>query len=230
MGYGVIGGIGLGIGYIAPVSTLVRYFPDRRGLATGLAIMGFGFGALIYGPLMAWMLAKISAGAMFCILGGWYMLIMVSVAQYLKKPAYDPAGEAANSTNPAGIVGQLTVKEALRTPQFYGLWVMLFINVTCGIAVISAASPLLQEKVGMNAIEAAGVVGILGLFNGLGRILWASASDMLGRVQTLLSLFYATAGRVCDASNLSHAWFSGRALPNYYVLWGRICHYPCIYR
>ncbi|TVR12571.1 MAG: MFS transporter [Planctomycetota bacterium] len=188
IGYGVLGGIGLGIGYIAPVSTLVRYFPDRRGLATGLAIMGFGLGALLYGPIMAWLLQG-HAAIMFYVLGGWYMLVMVGVAQYLKKPA-DPADDPARATTArVADLEQLGVAQAVRTPRFYLLWLMLFINVACGIAIISSASPLLEDGFGMDNVAAAGIVGLMGLFNGVGRLLWASASDYLGRANTYLAFF-----------------------------------------
>lgn len=196
IGYGFLGGIGLGIGYISPVSTLVRYFPERRGLATGLAIMGFGLGALIYGPIMAWLLGRTDSGVAtagsasltFWSLGIWYMLVMVGVAQYLKKP--DDPGASASSTRRGGPdLEQLTASEALRTPRFYLLWLMLFINISCGIAIISSASPLLQKGFEMDAVKAAGIVGLMGLFNGGGRLLWASASDYLGRANTYLIFF-----------------------------------------
>lgn len=190
VGYGLLGGMGLGVGYIAPVSTLVRYFPRNRGLATGMAIMGFGFGALLYGPLMAWLLEHYHPMVLFYVLGPWFGLVMVGVSQYLKKPPLDEAAaNGADKRAASGQLGQLTVLEAIKRPQFFGLWLMIYVNVTCGIAVISAASPMLQENVGMNAMTAAGVVGLLGLFNGLGRIGWATISDWLGRTTTYALIF-----------------------------------------
>ena len=189
LGYGVIGGIGLGVGYISPVSTLVKYFPDRRGLATGLAIMGFGLGSLIYGPLMATFLEKFHPSTMFYALGCWYMLVMVGVAQYLKKPEGDSGNTGKYAVKGNGDLAQMGVGEAVRTPRFYLLWLMIFINVSCGIAIISAASPLLQSNLGMTAVEAAAIVGLMGLFNGGGRLVWASASDYLGRSNTYLAFF-----------------------------------------
>jgi OFA family oxalate/formate antiporter-like MFS transporter len=197
LAYGVFGGVGLGLGYITPVSTLVKWFPDRRGLATGLAIMGFGFGALIFGPIMAKLFVAISIPSTFYALGVLYFVVMNLSAWYLEPPekGWLPMGMRASEKGAAKVsvkadLAQMTAKEALGTPRFYYLWLMLFINVTCGIAVISAASPMLQEILGMSAASAAAVVGLNGLFNGVGRIFWASLSDKLGR-STVYSVFFA---------------------------------------
>ena len=191
--YGVLGGIGLGLGYITPVSTLVKWFPDRRGLATGLAIMGFGFGALVFGPLMAYLFVEISIPNTFYLLGGIYLVVMNLSASYLEAP---PAGWSPTSMDKAkrkkeikSDLAQLTAMESLHTARFYFLWLMLFINVSCGIAVISAASPMLQELVGLSATEAAAIVGFIGFFNGAGRLLWASLSDKIGRDNTYSAFF-----------------------------------------
>lgn len=200
LGYGVLGGIGLGIGYITPVSTLVKWFPDRRGMATGLAIMGFGFGAMIGGPLFNLIIESfgIANGGIaytWFIMGTVYLVIMLASASYLERP---PAGWLPESLKHAVETGekqlvqdisQLTANEAVKTGPFYGLWVMMFINISCGIGVIYAASPLAQETIGLSAAEAAAVVGLMSLFNGLGRIGWASLSDVLGRGYTYLSFF-----------------------------------------
>ncbi|TVR42172.1 MAG: MFS transporter [Planctomycetota bacterium] len=192
IGFGVLGGIGLGVGYISPVSTLVKYFPDRRGLATGLAIMGFGLGSLVYGPIMAYLLGSHHPAVMFWVLGAWYMVVMVGVAQYLKKPADLAPGTAQVYTvKRRPDLAQMGVREATGTLRFYLLWAMLFINVACGIAIISSASPLLEnpKTFGLDKVQAAGIVGLMGLFNGIGRLLWASASDYLGRANTYLIFF-----------------------------------------
>lgn len=185
--YGIIGGIGLGIGYIAPVSTLVKWFPDRRGLATGLAIMGFGFASLISGPASEYLITKVGIPHTFFILGSIYFIIMTLSALYLAPPPKDwqPKGFIqAKETNKLKIkqdLAQLTAQEAIKTRRFWMLWFMLFINITCGIAIISVASPMAQEITAMTALAAATMVGIMGLFNGAGRIFWAFLSDYIGR-------------------------------------------------
>ena len=198
LGYGVIGGIGLGVGYICPVSTLVKWFPDRRGLATGLAIMGFGFGALLASSLIQFMIGAIGISSTFFVLGASYFVIMFSSAQYLAPPpeGWVPEGLKNKSDKPTKAkikadLAQLTSIEALGTVRFYYLWIMLFINITCGIAVISVASPLSQEIAGLTPAAAAAMVGAMGLFNGIGRIGWASFSDIIGR-PTTYTIFFAS--------------------------------------
>ncbi|EGK13559.1 MFS family major facilitator transporter, oxalate:formate antiporter [Desmospora sp. 8437] len=193
--YGVLGGIGLGVGYIAPVSTLVKWFPDRRGLATGLAIMGFGFASLISSPIMARLIGSVGIANTFYLLGGLYFILMFFSSRYLSPPPKDwlPAGfkekvDAGKSPVKRDIA-QLTANQAVRTRRFYFLWLMLFINVTCGIAIISVASPVAQEIAGMSALSAATMVGLMGLFNGIGRIGWASFSDYIGRPATYTAFF-----------------------------------------
>ncbi len=191
--YGALGGIGLGVGYIAPVSTLVKWFPDRRGLATGLAIMGFGFAAAIASPVMDSLIKSLGTANTFYILGASYFLIMVVSSLYLEKPPEDwaPEGfkEKQKKSKRSGDLSQLTANEAIKTSRFYYLWLMLFINVTCGIAILSAAKPLAQESIGLTTTEAAALVGVLGIFNGLGRIGWASISDYIGRPNTYTTFF-----------------------------------------
>ncbi|MGG1600147.1 L-lactate MFS transporter [Paenibacillus naphthalenovorans] len=192
--YGVLGGIGLGVGYIAPVSTLVKWFPDRRGLATGLAIMGFGFAAAISSPIMNSFIQSVGTAKTFYILGAAYFLLMLVSSLYLEKPpaGWMPAGfqeKVKASKSRYTDLSQLTANEAIKTSRFYYLWIMLFINITCGIAILSAAKPLAQESIGLSVTEAAALVGVLGLFNGLGRIGWASVSDYIGRPNTYTTFF-----------------------------------------
>ncbi|MBW8189601.1 OFA family MFS transporter [Neiella marina] len=200
LGYGVLGGIGLGIGYITPVSTLVKWFPDRRGLATGLAIMGFGFGAMIGAPIFNYIIesfgvANNGIANTWFIMGVVYIVIMMSSALYLERPpeGWMPAHmkEAIDSGKQKKVedLSQQTANEAVKTGPFWGLWVMMFINISCGIGVIYSASPLAQESIGLSPAEAAAVVGLMSLFNGLGRIGWASFSDVLGRGQTYMTFF-----------------------------------------
>jgi MFS transporter, OFA family, oxalate/formate antiporter len=195
--YGMIAGIGLGVGYITPVSTLVKWFPDRRGLATGLAIMGFGFASLISSPIMNKLIVQYGISNTFYILGATYFVIIFCSAQYLAPPkeGWVPKGmEAITKKSGAKKIKedlrQLTANEAVKTRQFWALWVMLFINVTCGIAILSVASPMAQELVGISAAGAATMVGIMGLFNGSGRIVWATISDYIGR-PNVYTLFFA---------------------------------------
>lgn len=198
LGYGVLGGIGLGVGYITPVSTLMKWFPDRRGMATGLAIMGFGFGALLGGPVIGWLIGTVGLANTFWTLAAVYFVVMMASAQYISPPpkGWMPKGMAAFAAGTGRVAGamktdlaQMTAREAVRTPRFYLLWVMLFINVTCGIAVLSVASPMAQEIAGMTGAQAATMVGLLGLFNGIGRIGWASFSDVIGRPATFVIFF-----------------------------------------
>lgn len=193
--YGALGGIGLGIGYIAPVSTLVKWFPDRRGLATGLAIMGFGFAAAISSPIMEMLITSVGIEQTFYILGASYLTIMVLSSLYLEKPqeGWMPAGFQekldTGKVQRKMDLAQLTANEAVKTKRFYYLWFMLFINVTCGIAILSAAKPLAIESIGMTTIQAAALVGVLGIFNGLGRLGWATISDFIGRPNTYTAFF-----------------------------------------
>lgn len=192
--YGIIGGIGLGIGYITPVSSLVKWFPDRRGMATGLAIMGFGFGSLIASPIILWLITSFGLGNAFIILGVVYLVVMLLSAQYLAKPPVDwvPEGmkvQEEKKTIKKQDLEELTANEAIKTPRFYYLWLMLFINITCGISIISVASPMAQDVASMTAVAAASMVGIIGLFNGVGRIAWASISDFIGRPRVYMAFF-----------------------------------------
>lgn len=185
--YGVIGGVGLGVGYITPVSTLVKYFPHNRGFATGLAIMGFGFAALIAGPLMQYLTAAYSLVQTFQILGVAYIIIMTLSSLYLKPPTTATTTTVADSKDGAktetpkkSIFNRgMNAHEAMKTWQFSALWWIFFINITCGIGLLAVASPMAQEIVGMNATEAASMVGIIGLLNGLGRIGWSTISDYI---------------------------------------------------
>ena len=195
LGYGVLAGIGLGVGYIAPVSTLVKWFPDRRGLATGLAIMGFGFAALVSSPIIQRLVVSLGLERTFYLLAAAYFAIMFVCSQYLAPPppGWAPQGSGVQSSLAKQFSAQrrieLRANQAVKTRRFYGLWFMLFVNVTCGIAVISVASPLGQEAAGMTASQAATMVGLIGLFNGGGRIIWATLSDYIGRPNTYTVFF-----------------------------------------
>ncbi|MCP3026394.1 OFA family MFS transporter [Halobacillus sp. A5] len=187
--YGVLAGIGLGIGYITPVSTLVKWFPDRRGLATGLAIMGFGFSAMIASPIMAGLIDSVGIPATFFLLGIVYFVLMMASALYLERPPEGYMEEFIVEKKKTPDLSQLTANEAVKTRRFWFLWVMLFINITCGIAILSVASPIAQEIAGLSAGAAAAMVGVMGFFNGAGRITWASISDYMGRPNVYTTFF-----------------------------------------
>lgn len=189
--YGVIGGIGLGTGYITPVSTLVKWFPNNRGLATGLAIMGFGFASLIAGPVMQLLIAKYGLINNFIILGCIYMVIMTASSLYLEPPKVPAVTEvkAKLASLPENNQAQYTVNEAMKTWHFYALWWIFFTNITCGIGLLAVASPMAQEVIQMTPLAAASMVGIIGLLNGLGRIVWSTISDYIGRRNTYIMFF-----------------------------------------
>lgn len=182
--YGVIGGIGLGIGYITPVSTLVKWFPKQRGLATGFAIMGFGFASLIAGPVIERLIAALPLYFVPIVMGIVYIAVMVFSSLQFSLPTEADAEQPSRD-----YFTGLSASEALKTWQFKALWLILFINIFCGIAIISIASPLAQEFIGMSASSAAVMVGVMGLFNGLGRILWSALSDYIGRPLTYALFF-----------------------------------------
>ena len=191
--YGVVGGIGLGVGYITPVSTLVKWFPNNRGLATGLAIMGFGFASLIAGPVMQILIAKYGLINNFLILGCVYFVVMVASAIYLEPPktTVDTSALTKHAVNQPTVTGpQYTAKEAMHTWKFAALWWIFFTNITCGIGLLAVASPMAQEVIKMSPLEAASMVGIIGLLNGGGRIAWSTLSDYIGRRNTYV-LFFA---------------------------------------
>ncbi len=216
LGYGVIGGIGLGIGYISPVSTLIKWFPDRPGLATGMAIMGFGGGALIASPLSTKLMSVFDSGfdpadtssvastsalsSTFLTLGVVYLVFMLIGAALVRVPPGH--GEDDTVVPQPGRNGALvTAKQAIRTPQFAFLWIVLFCNVTAGIGILEQAAPMIQDffrgsngESSVSAAEAAGFVGMLSLANMAGRFVWSSLSDVIGRRPTYMMYLGVGAG------------------------------------
>lgn len=200
LGYGVLGGCGLGLGYISPVKTLITWFPDRPGMATGMAIMGFGGGAMIASPLSVWLMQYFSSPtdvgvqSTFVTMGLVYMVFMLVGATIVRVPpkGWAPEGYVAPA-QPKKLVttSHVHVDEALKTPQFYLLWGVLCLNVTAGIGVLGQASAMSQEMFPgqITAAAAAGFVGLLSLFNMLGRFFWASTSDYIGRRNTYMIFF-----------------------------------------
>lgn len=188
--YGVIGGLGLGSGYVTPVSTIIKWFPDKRGLATGLAIMGFGFAAMLTGPVAQNLIASVGLEKTFYILGTFYFVVMIISAQFIRKPNSSKESVSLEEKGIRITTGpELTANQAVKTKSFVLLWFMFFINITCGIGLVSAASPMAQEMTGMSAATAAVMVGIIGLFNGFGRLIWATLSDFIGRPVTFSAIF-----------------------------------------
>ncbi|WBS99362.1 OFA family MFS transporter [Lacticaseibacillus paracasei] len=189
IGYGVVGGLGLGAGYVTPVSTIIAWFPDKRGLATGMAIMGFGFAAMLTGPIAQNLIAGIGLVPTMYVLGTAYLLIMFTAAQVIRKPRPGevPAADIAKSVSLTGTA--MTANQAVKTRSFRYLWLMFFINITCGIGLVAVASPMAQQQTGMSAATAAMMVGVVGLFNGFGRLAWATLSDLIGRPLTYTLIF-----------------------------------------
>ena len=189
VGYGIVGGIGLGLGYISPVSTLMKWFPDRPGMATGMAIMGFGGGAMIGGPLAEELMGHFGGGAAgaqnaLLVMAAIYAVFMSIGALLVRVPpaGWKPAGwEPSAHVKPLITNANVAVDTAWKTPQFWFLWVVLCMNVSAGIGIIGQASPMIQDMFGVTAAAGAGYVGLLSLCNLGGRFFWSSISDLIGR-------------------------------------------------
>ena len=190
--YGVMGGVGLGLGYIVPVATLVKWFPDKRGMITGVAVTGFGAGALITAPIATGLIATVGALETFAILGIVYLIAVTGGALFMQNPpdGYCPPGwTPAAAQRKQRAARAYTLPEAMRSWQWYGLWTLLFLNTTAGIAIISQAAPMAQEMTSVSAADAARMVGIISIANGAGRLLWAWLSDFIGRRSVFLLMF-----------------------------------------
>lgn len=188
--YGLLSGLGMGIGYIAPVSTLVKWFPNKRGLATGMAVLGFGSGALITAPVAVSLMEAFGISNTYFILGISYFTLMILGALYIAPPKPGDVEEfVATGNTKSQEIAQMSAREAVRTKHFWMLWAMHLINVTSGLMMISVASPMAQEIVGLSVASAATMVGLMGLFNGGGRLIWAAASDYIGRSNVFVIFF-----------------------------------------
>jgi MFS family permease len=191
LGYGVLGGCGLGLGYISPVSTLMKWFPDKPGMATGMAIMGFGGGAMIGSPLAVMLMERFSSATSTGVLqtmltmGALYFVFMMYgvFTARIPAPGWKPEGWNPATAKKDKLISNnhVSADNAIKTRQFWQLWIILCLNVTAGIGVLSVASPMIQTVVGVSAVVAGGFVGLLSLFNLLGRIGWSSLSDVIGR-------------------------------------------------
>jgi MFS family permease len=197
LGYGVLGGMGLGIGYISPVSTLMKWFPDRPGMATGLAIMGFGGGAVLGSPLGVALMnfyrtdTDLGVAPTFLTMGGIYLILMMIGMFLIRVPGASWQPNVCNASQSKRMVAttSTTADQAIKTPQFWLLWIVLCTNVTAGIGVLSQASPMIQEMFKVSPAEGAAFVMLLSTFNLLGRFFWSSASDYLGRKNTYRMFF-----------------------------------------
>ncbi|MDP8949227.1 MAG: OFA family MFS transporter [Actinomycetota bacterium] len=190
--YGLMAGIGIGLGYIVPIATLVKWFPDRRGFITGVAVAGFGAGALLTAPIAKQLIQGIGLFSTFLVLGILYFVMVVGGALFMKNPpegwkpeGWEPPTEARSGTS--GI--DFEFGDAIKTWQWYALWAMLFLNVIAGIALISEADPIAQKIAGVSPATAAILVSLISVGNGAGRFLWAWLSDAIGRKWTFLTMY-----------------------------------------
>lgn len=209
LGFAVIAGLGNGFGYVTPIATLIRWFPDKRGLVTGLAVMGFGMGAFFIGKLAPGMIASFSADSAqpdaqgvattFYIFGAIFLVLCTASAMLFKNPpqGWLPSGFTPSSTTTSA-ADSFSIGEAITTPQWWMLWAMLFLNVSAGLGLLSQLSPMAQAVVGKNepnldlaalAVAGGAILAYASIFNGLGRLFWASVSDKIGRKAVFATMF-----------------------------------------
>lgn len=192
LSYGVIGGIGLGFGYIVPIAVLVKWFPDKRGLITGVAVGGFGAGALVTAPVATRLIQAVGVLHTFAWLGVAYLIVTMVTGWFMQNPpaGYTPAGWTPSAT----LAKQRSTSDyqlggALKTWQWWALWLILFLNTTAGISIISQESPMFQEIAQVTAIVAAGMVGVASIGNAVGRVFWAWVSDSMTRRWTFIAMY-----------------------------------------
>ena len=197
LSYGVIGGVGLGFGYIVPIAVLVKWFPDRRGLITGIAVGGFGAGALVTAPVASRLIQSVGVLPTFAYLGVAYLLVTMFAGYFMQNPpdGLKPAGWVPSAIQTAQRAGKdYTLGSALATWQWWALWLLLFLNTSAGISLISQESPIFQEIAKASVIIAASMVGIASIGNGVGRIFWAWVSDGITRRWTFVVMFLLQVG------------------------------------
>jgi MFS transporter, OFA family, oxalate/formate antiporter len=190
--YGLIGGMGLGLGYIVPVAVLVKWFPDRRGLITGVAVGGFGAGALITAPVATRLIQSVGVLNTFAYLGVAYLIVTIISGSFMQNPpdGWKPEGWSPTASETSQRAGHdFNLGEALKTWQWWALWLLLFLNTCAGISVISQEAPIFQELTGASAIVAAGMVGLASIGNAVGRVFWAWVSDLITRRATFAVMF-----------------------------------------
>jgi MFS transporter, OFA family, oxalate/formate antiporter len=206
--YGVIGGIGVGFSYIVPVAVLVKWFPDRRGLITGVAVGGFGAGALINAPVATRLIQNVGVLSTFAYLGIAFFLVTVTSGYFMQNPpeGWKPEGWTATGMRASQrSTRDYTLNEALRTWQWWALWLLLFLNTSAGISIISQESPLFQELGRVSAVAAASMVGVASIGNALGRVFWAWASDSITRRTTFAVMFLAQVALFWTLPNIHSA-------------------------
>jgi OFA family oxalate/formate antiporter-like MFS transporter len=197
LSYGVMGGIGLGFGYIVPVAVLVKWFPDRRGLITGVAVGGFGAGALVTAPVATRLIQAVGVLQTFAYLGIAYLVVTMATGYFMQNPpdGWKPAGWVPSATQTKQRAAKdYSLSDALKTWQWWALWFLLFLNTSAGISLISQESPMFQEIAKASAIVAAGMVGIASIGNAVGRIFWAWTSDTITRRWTFVAMFLVQVG------------------------------------
>jgi len=197
LSYGLIGGIGLGFGYIVPVAVLVKWFPDKRGLITGIAVGGFGAGALVTAPVATRLIQSVGVLQTFAYLGIAYLVVTMATGSLMKNPpdGWKPAGWSPSAIQSKQRAAKdYSLGGALKTWQWWALWLLLFLNTSAGISLISQESPMFQEIAKVSAIVAAGMVGIVSIGNAVGRIFWAWTSDAITRRWTFAVMFLVQVG------------------------------------
>jgi MFS transporter, OFA family, oxalate/formate antiporter len=189
--YGVIAGAGLGLGYIVPIATLVKWFPDRRGFIAGLAVSGVAAGSAIAAPVAASLIDSIGVLDTFAVLGAVYLLLVVGSALFLREPppGYRPRGHVTEDEGEGSAASAFDLRGALRTWQWYVLWLVFFLNVTAGVGFISEGAPMAQELVGVSALVAAGLFGTAFIGDAVGRFTWPWLSDVVGTRTVLAAIF-----------------------------------------
>jgi MFS transporter, OFA family, oxalate/formate antiporter len=208
LSYGLIGGIGLGFGYIVPIAVLVKWFPDRRGLITGIAVAGFGGGALVTAPVATYLIQRVGVLHTFAYLGVAYLVITMATGSFMKNP---PDGWKPEGWQPSATLAKqraakdYTLAGALSTWQWWAMWVLLFLNTSAGISLISQESPMFQEIAKVSVIAAAGMVGIASIGNAVGRIFWAWTSDAITRRWTFVAMFLVQVGLFWALPNIASA-------------------------
>lgn len=198
LSYGVIAGSGVGFAYVTPIATIVKWFPEKRGLMTGFAVFGFGAGSLVFAPLAARLITAYGVQNAFAILGVIFIVAVTASAQMLKNP---PAGWKPEGWDPPQVTTAVSTPpredygpgEMLRTLRFWIAWVMYFLGAAAGLMIISQAAPMAEEMAGLTKEAAAAAVGVLAIFNGLGRLFWGAMSDRIGRNASLMLMFTVNA-------------------------------------
>jgi OFA family oxalate/formate antiporter-like MFS transporter len=194
--YGLIAGAGVGIGYIVPIATLVKWFPDRRGFITGLAVSGVAAGSLIASPITAELIERIGVLDTLAVLGGVYLVVVVGAALVLRDPpeGYRPAGWTPDPEDRAGDQRDFDLRGALHAWQWYLLWAIFFLNVVAGLGFVSEGAPMARDLAGVGAVAAAGLVATAFIGDAVGRVTWPWLSDAVGRRAVLAAIFLVQAG------------------------------------